>query len=708
MIKSVWCYTLFGLLTLSGCGSESDVPSDLDNDGIIDALDCAPQNDEKWVLKSYQSRDADLDGKFIEESGEICIGQQLPAEYGEEIVIAAATDCDDSNSRVWVLRAFNSLDKDLDSKYSWQSGEVCSGDVLPDGYLEDAAEESKLDCNDNDKDIWRIAVTYRDSDKDGYGTGEQQNTCFGRSLPTSLTLIPGDCDDTNPQAWAVRTYQAEDKDLDGVFVSAEGGLCAGNTLPTGFLDSLSYGLEDCNDSNPAIFKTLNYSAVDMDLDGYQLGSTGTECTGGSLSSTYQAIFDASKEPDCNDSNSSIWRPIVAYEDTDNDGYGAGVGANYCVAEQLPDNLSINSSDCNDSNSALFKTLNYSAVDMDLDGYQLNIARTECTGGTLSETFQATFDFAQLPDCDDNESQIWRSVIAYDDADDDSYGTGVGASYCIGLQLPQGLSLNASDCNDSNSIIFENVNYLATDMDLDGYQLSVVGTECTGGTLSGTFQSTFNSSQLPDCNDDDDQSWRTIWLYEDSDNDSRGAGDETEHCYGDTQPAQWVLDSSDCDDTNVDIWRNYLIYPDLDADSRGAITGEALTCIGDQPPNGTVFDSTDCNDNNINIWRTDLAYDDIDGDGIGAGPEQTYCTNAQVAPGTSYDGYDCDDYDSGIFRRVVIYSDADGDGIGAGQGTITCMGNSYLDDNLSIFGYDPEPNDAGVSSFDLSPAILTAH
>ena len=707
MFKSVWGYTLFAILTLSGCGSDSDVLSDLDDDGTVDVLDCAPQNDAKWQLKTYLSEDADLDGKFAEAQGEICVGEQLPVQYAENEVVTANIDCDDTNNKIWTLRTYNSLDKDLDSKYSRISGEVCSGEALPPSYLVNVIEDDKLDCNDDDKSVWRSSVTFLDSDKDGFGTGEQQNTCYGSVLPTSLALVSGDCDDSNPQAWAIRTYQAQDNDLDGIFVAAEGGLCAGHSLPFGFLASLPNEPVDCDDNNSSVFLALNYSAADMDLDGYQVNANGAECTGGSLSAIYQSTFDSSKAPDCNDSNIQQWRSVEAFEDSDGDSFGAGSEATYCIGEQLPSNISLNSSDCNDNNSATFTSLNYQAVDMDLDSFQIHATGSECTGGSLSEKFKATFNSSKLADCDDTNNQTWRSIVAFNDADRDGYGAGESANYCIGQTLQEKLSLNSNDCNDSNSAIFENLNYLATDMDLDGYQLSVSGTECTNGTLPDIYQTTFNSSQLPDCNDVDNQSWRTILLYEDKDNDSKGAGVETEHCYGETKPAQWVLDSSDCDDTNVNTWRNELTYPDDDTDGYGSLTGAVSACIGNQAPTGNVFNSTDCNDNNANIWRTDLAYDDIDGDRIGAGPQRSYCTNTQPAAHTSYMSYDCDDNDISVFRKVTIYPDTDGDGIGAGQGNTTCMGTSYLEGNVSIYGYDPEPDNAEISNFDLPVTTLVA-
>jgi len=708
MFKSVWGYTLFALLTLSGCGSDSDVLSDLDNDGIVDTLDCAPQNEEKWQLKSYQSKDADLDGKFSEAEGDVCVGEQLPAQYAASKVITGEADCDDNNNQIWILRTYNSLDKDLDSKYSLISGQVCSGAALPDSYLENVVEADKLDCNDEDKNVWRSAVTYLDSDKDGFGAGEQQNTCYGSFLPTSQTLLPGDCDDDNAQAWGVRTYQAQDIDLDGVFVAAEGALCIGSSLPFGFLESLPNEPVDCDDNNSSVFLALNYSAADMDLDGFQISASGAECTGGALSSIYQAILDASKALDCNDSNNQQWRSVGAFEDSDGDGFGTGIEASYCIGEQLPSNVSINSSDCNDNNSAIFTSLNYQAIDMDLDSFQLRATGSECTGGSLSEKFQATFDSSKLADCDDSNNQAWRSVVAFNDTDRDGYGAGESANYCIGQTLQEKLSLNSTDCNDDNSAIFENLNFFAIDEDLDSYQLSLAGTVCTNGTLSKIYQTSFDDSKLPDCNDENNQTWRDVVIFPDVDGDSFGdmESDGALTCIGELAPTDTVFNATDCKDDDVNVWRNDLAFFDNDGDSIGA-GSQQIYCIGIKAAEGSSYDGTDCNDNNINVWREVLAYDDIDGDGIGAGPQLAFCTNAQAAPDTSYKSYDCNDNDISVFRNIVTYPDSDGDGIGAGQGSITCMGNSYLEGSVSIYGYDPEPDNAEVSNFDLPVTILTA-
>jgi len=346
--------------------------------------------------------------------------------------------------------------------------------------------------------------------------------------------------------------------------------------------------------------------------------------------------------------------------------------------------------------------------MDLDSFQVRATGFECTSGSLSDKYKATFDSSKLADCDDTDNQVWRSVVAYGDADSDSYGTGAGDSYCIGTKLSSNLSINSTDCDDDNSDIFESLSYSAIDEDLDTYQLSLAGTECTNGNLSEIYQSSFDNSKLPDCNDSNTQTWRNVVIFPDVDGDSFGdmESDGALTCIGELAPINTVFNATDCKDDDVNVWRNDLAFFDNDGDSVGAGSQQTY-CIGINAAEGSSYDGTDCNDNNINIWRAVLAYDDIDGDGFGSGPQLTFCTNAQAAPDTSYKSYDCDDNDISVFRKITIYPDTDGDGIGAGQGSITCMGNSYLEGSVSIYGYDPEPDNAEVSNFDLPVATLVA-
>lgn len=552
MIKSIWCLCILTVLSLSGCILDPKKLKDTDRDGIADKIDCAPENNTQWRLNPYQSIDSDLDGKFTQSTGELCIGNDLPTNYMLSKISTYQSDCDDTNSQIWSLKTYNSIDNDLDEKFILESGLVCSGNNLPPGYQLSLVDESQVDCNDSDHDSWKLMTTYHDSDRDGYGIGDKVEVCVGNTTPSEVAFVYGDCDDENPQAWNLTPYLAQDTDLDGAFVPAVGDVCAGARLPPAFLASLP--------NEPA-------------------------------------------------------------------------------------------------------------------------------------------------DCDDSNAKIWLSVIAYQDADNDNFGTGEPASYCIGEALPKNLSANATDCDDDNSDLFSLINYQASDIDLDSFQIISSGTECTNGALSSIYQINFDHSKSPDCNDNNTQVWQTVELYKDNDGDSIGAGEKTEHCIGSNNPELWVEETGDCADSNNQIWRNRYVYADTDKDSYGDINNWELACIGELPATGQVFDTSDCDDTNETIWRLDQAYFDIDGDGIGAGAKTGHCTNENPAENTSYLNYDCDDNDVNVFRNIVIYPDTDSDGIGAGKGSITCMGSSYLEGNVSIFGYDPEPDNSAMSNFALSPAIL---
>ena len=186
MMLKTWYLYLFVILSLSGCIAESDSPKDSDNDGIADKIDCAPENNTQWQLQAYNSIDTDLDGKFTESTGELCIGNELPAQYTITNVSPSESDCDDSNSQLWVLKTYNSIDTDLDGKFTLKSGNVCSGNSLPLKYQLNTTDESQVDCDDTDKEIWQLITAYRDLDNDSFGAGQEASYCIGNQLPIHL------------------------------------------------------------------------------------------------------------------------------------------------------------------------------------------------------------------------------------------------------------------------------------------------------------------------------------------------------------------------------------------------------------------------------------------------------------------------------------------------------------------------------------------
>lgn len=189
--KFGYLYLLLALC-LSGCIAESKREKDSDKDGISDNKDCSPDNKKLWALKKFQAVDKDIDGKFISENGEVCSGADLPTGYSATTPNSSELDCNDNEPSIWQPMEYQSLDKDLDGKYSLEAGSICSGDKLPTNYLpEKVSLPSKLDCNDNDDTIYRNITIYQDIDGDGIGAGNGALTCMGNSYLEGNVSIYG-------------------------------------------------------------------------------------------------------------------------------------------------------------------------------------------------------------------------------------------------------------------------------------------------------------------------------------------------------------------------------------------------------------------------------------------------------------------------------------------------------------------------------------
>ena len=126
----------------------------------------------------------------------------------------------------------------------------------------------------------------------------------------------------------------------------------------------------------------------------------------------------------------------------------------------------------------------------------------------------------------------------------------------------------------------------------------------------------------------------------------------------------------------------------------------------------VANTEDCAPLDASKWQLKAyIFEDQDLDGWFVSSQGEACSGNELPVEYRNDAVehttDCDDQDSSVFRNIVTYIDEDADGIGSGQGSVTCMGNAYVDANVSIYGYDPEPNNPEVSNFYLAPAILAA-
>lgn len=81
-------------------------------------------------------------------------------------------------------------DADADTFTAASTGNVCSGDSLPAGYLSAAPAALTADCDDASATTWRLMTTYQDHDGDGVGSGRGTITCIG-SAPASGSSLYG-------------------------------------------------------------------------------------------------------------------------------------------------------------------------------------------------------------------------------------------------------------------------------------------------------------------------------------------------------------------------------------------------------------------------------------------------------------------------------------------------------------------------------------
>ena len=215
------------------------------------------------------------------------------------------------------------------------------------------------------------------------------------------------------------------------------------TLPTGYVTNNT----DCDDTAASKWRSGSFY-VDVDGDGYTVGSPVTLCYGAATPSGYSVTSLGS---DCDDTNATIHASYSFYADADHDTYGTGNLVSVCAVDTTtpPSGYSLNNTDCDDTNASIYR----SAVlytDVDGDGYDAGSA-TICYGATLPSGKSLATSGS---DCDDTDNSKWRSGSFYVDVDGDGYTVGSAVTLCYGATSPSGYSTNSagSDCNDSNSAV----------------------------------------------------------------------------------------------------------------------------------------------------------------------------------------------------------------------------------------------------------------
>ena len=598
-------------------------------------------------------QDADGDGFSAEEDCNEQDASIFPT--AEEVCDGIDNDCDEEIDEEVLLLFYADADGDGHGNPD-TSIENC---VMPDGFVDNNTDCDDLDASvyagaqetcddidnncDGDIDEGLFEDYFADGDEDGFGDA---NTIIPAcALEPGLSLIDGDCDDTNPLI-----SPSEDELCDGVDNNCNGDIDEEVQLVfyTDF-DGDGYGdasteefgctvpeekvtiAGDCDDleiyANPMMIELCD--DIDNDCDGLsdEAGAFGEE----------------------------IW-----YFDDDGDGYGISTTTQSSCS--MPSGYSNNDSDCDDTNPDVSPDAQESCT----TSYDDNCNGITNESGSIGE-------------------QTW-----YLDADEDSYGN--PNVFLIQCDAPTGFVSNADDCYDLSQdaspigvescdgldnncdgnideagAVGEAIWYLDSDgdgfgVDTDtqtqcdqptGYVDNIEDCDDTDGAIYPLAAETCATPYDDNCNGliNEVGSLGEVTWYLDIDEDGYGVSSDTiTQC---EQPTGYVSFDGDCDDTEININPSATeVCDSLDNDCDGDID------FDDSDITTECYDGINC----LDILQADSSapngYYSIDPMGTGLGVE-VYCNMTDNGGGwtlaASISASNQNHYTTGSY-------DDDGDGI----------------------------------------------
>jgi len=239
-------------------------------------------------------------------------------------------------------------------------------------------------------------------------------------------------------------------------------------------------LADCALLDNSKWENIEYNSTDLDSDGVKVDAAGVLCTNGALPNGYFKAALGGADPDCNDSNASVWRNVDSFYDVDNDGVGSGTSYSACVGNEANLGSSFLGNDCNDQDVSIWINTSYNSTDLDLDGVEVEAIGELCTNGALpSGYFEELLGDAD-PDCDDSDASVWTNIVAFYDGDSDGIGSGNSYLSCVGDSLESNSSLTGYDCDDVNELVWRS-SVIYQDIDGDGVGSGPGNIACIGAS-----------------------------------------------------------------------------------------------------------------------------------------------------------------------------------------------------------------------------------
>ncbi len=408
---------------------------DLDDDGIINAEDCDPEDPATGGASTWYL-DADDDGYGDQySSSESC---DAPSGY-----VADSSDCDDGNA-----------------------------EINP-GMDDDCLDGLDNDCDDA---IDEGATWYLDVDDDGWGDPESwTESC---DAPSGYVADSSDCDDGNAEInpSADELCDELDNDCDGEIDEA-GAIDEYNWYPDG--DGDGYG--DPDSTTTSCHQPSGYVDNASDCDD-------------SNASVHPGVDDDCSDGVDNDCDAYVDEGSTWYADTDGDGYGdPGVTETSC---DQPSGYVLDSSDCDDLDASVHPGDGddcYDDVDNDCDG-EIDEGTTWYLDGdgdgwglesSSSMECGEPSGYALLPgDCDDTDPAInpGAEELCTGLRGDKDLSEADAKLYGVASHEEAGSSL--ASAGDTNADGFDDLIVGAVGNDLGGIEAGAV--YLLNGPLTGAF------------------------------------------------------------------------------------------------------------------------------------------------------------------------------------------------------------------------------